>query len=246
MKKLFYLLLLALLVPLLAAAAPDEATGRVTKVVDGDTIDVQLSTHDSRISEDTIRVRLADIDTPEMSTLRGPSAKDYTTKWLQSAQVSLDLDDRTGKDPYSRWVAVVYMVQQNGTLQNFNRALVDAEQACIQDFDNNEFNPGAWWGGFIPATSICARSGSSWAGPEQNPVTPGYGSTGYSSPGYGAASSVSSSSNGPFVGSSKSDKYHYPGCSAAQKIKASNLVTFASSAEARAAGYVPCSKCNPP
>lgn len=95
MKKLFYLLLLALLLPILAAAPPDEAVGRVIKVVDGDTIDVQLQNHDSRISQDTIRVRLADVDSPEMKTPQGPSAKDYTTKWLQSAMVSLDIDDRT-------------------------------------------------------------------------------------------------------------------------------------------------------
>jgi endonuclease YncB( thermonuclease family) len=54
-----------------AAGAPDEATGRVSKVVDGDTFDVTLESHDSRISEDLIRIRLADIDTPEV---RGPKA----------------------------------------------------------------------------------------------------------------------------------------------------------------------------
>jgi len=54
------------------------------------------------------------------------------------------------------------------------------------------------------------------------------------------------SSDGTFVGSSKSDKYHYPTCSAAKKIKSANLVTFASSAEAKARGYVPCGICHPP
>lgn len=57
---------------------------------------------------------------------------------------------------------------------------------------------------------------------------------------------VTTSSDGPFVGSSKSDKYHYPSCSSAKRIKSSNLVTFSSSAEARAAGYSPCSICSPP
>ncbi len=42
--------------------------------------------------------------------------------------------------------------------------------------------------------------------------------------------------NGPFVGSTKSNKYHYPSCSGAKKIAPANLVTFASSAEARTAG----------
>lgn len=61
-----------------------------------------------------------------------------------------------------------------------------------------------------------------------------------------AIATTSTSSQGSFVGSSKSDKYHYPSCSAAKKIKSSNLVTFSSSADARAHGYVPCGKCHPP
>jgi beta-lactamase superfamily II metal-dependent hydrolase len=60
-----------------------------------------------------------------------------------------------------------------------------------------------------------------------------------------AAVQVTSSSV-PFVGSSKGKKYHYLTCSGAKSIKSGNLVTFASSADARAAGYTPCSMCNPP
>jgi competence protein ComEC len=61
-----------------------------------------------------------------------------------------------------------------------------------------------------------------------------------------ASTTTATVSQGPFVGSAKSDKYHYPGCSAAQKIKPANLVTFSSSADARAQGYVPCGICHPP
>jgi beta-lactamase superfamily II metal-dependent hydrolase len=61
-----------------------------------------------------------------------------------------------------------------------------------------------------------------------------------------ASTTAAISSQGPFVGSSKSDKYHYPSCSAAKKIKPANLVTFSSSADARAQGYVPCGICHPP
>ena len=66
--KIIFVLPLLLLAAL-ASSAPDEAMGRVSKVVDGDTFDVQLQEHDSRISEDLIRIRLADIDCPET---RGP------------------------------------------------------------------------------------------------------------------------------------------------------------------------------
>jgi micrococcal nuclease len=142
-RALFMLSMLLLIA--LAAGAPDEATGRVSKVVDGDTFDVTLDNHDSRITEDLIRIRLADIDTPEV---RGPKACEagkkasaYTKTWLLNTFVSLDLDDKTGKDTYGRWVAVCYL--QDG--RNFNKMLVDAGHAVIKDFKNNEFDPGSWW-----------------------------------------------------------------------------------------------------
>ena len=142
-KAVFMLSMLLLIT--LAAGAPDEATGRVSKVVDGDTFDVTLDSHDSRITEDLIRIRLADIDTPEV---RGPKACEagkkasaYTRTWLLNTFVSLDLDNKTGKDSYGRWVAVCYL--QDG--RNFNKMLVDAGHAVIKDFKSNEFDPGSWW-----------------------------------------------------------------------------------------------------
>ena len=130
----------------MASCSPDEAYGRVVKVVDGDTIDVQLQ--DSLLSEDLIRVRLADIDCPET---RGPeacgagkNASAYAKTWLQSTYVFLDLDDKTGKDSFGRWVAVVYLSENNQPSRNFNKMLVDAGHAVIEDFKNNEFDPGGW------------------------------------------------------------------------------------------------------
>ena len=139
-----FLMLTRMLLISLAAGAPDEAMGRVSKVVDGDTFDVTLESHDSRISEDLIRIRLADIDTPEV---RGPKACEagkkasaYTKAWLLGKMISLDLDDKTGKDQYGRWVAVCYL---DG--KNFNKQLVDSGHAVIKDFKNNEFDPLSWW-----------------------------------------------------------------------------------------------------
>ena len=146
MRRINALFMLSMLLLItLAAGAPDEAMGRVSKVVDGDTFDVTLDSHDSRISEDLIRIRLADIDTPEV---RGPKACEagkkasaYTKTWLLNTFVSLDLDDKTGKDSYGRWVAVCYL--QDG--RNFNKQLVDSGHAVIKDFKNNEFDPLSWW-----------------------------------------------------------------------------------------------------
>ena len=67
------MLTLALLISVcLAYSAPDEAYGRVIKVVDGDTVDVTLQDYNSsQVAEDVIRIRLADIDTLEV---HGPKA----------------------------------------------------------------------------------------------------------------------------------------------------------------------------
>ena len=149
MRIIIPILALVLFLPSLATGAPDEAYGRVSKVVDGDTIDVALQDYNaSQIAEDVIRIRLADIDTPEV---RGPKACEagknasaYTRTWLLSYYVFLDLDDKTGKDPYGRWVAVVYLAEDGRPGRNFNKQLVDSGHAVIEDFRNNEFDPESW------------------------------------------------------------------------------------------------------
>lgn len=85
LTKAFFVQPMLLLIAL-AAGSSDEAMGRVSKVVDGDTFDVTLQEHDSRISEDLIRIRLADIDTPEVRGSKaceaGKKASAYTKTWL--------------------------------------------------------------------------------------------------------------------------------------------------------------------
>ena len=149
MRIIIPILALVLFLPCLVAGAPDEAYGRVIKVVDGDTIDIALQDYNSsQIAEDVMRIRLADIDTPEV---RGPKACEagknasaYTRTWLLSNYVFLDLDNNTGKDPYGRWVAVVYLSEDGRPGRNFNKQLVDSGHAVIEDFRNNEFDPWSW------------------------------------------------------------------------------------------------------
>ena len=142
--KAFLMLTMMLLISL-AACAPDEAMGRVSKVVDGDTFDVTVAEGDARVVvDDVIRIRLADIDCPETRGSKaceaGKTASAYAKTWLLGRTVSLDLDDKTGKDQSGRWVAICYL---DG--KNFNKQLVDAGQAVVKDFKNNEFDPGSWW-----------------------------------------------------------------------------------------------------
>jgi micrococcal nuclease len=151
LTKSFFLLPLLFLITL-AAASTYEATGRVTHVVDGDTFDVQIQDHDNRITEDLVRIRFADIDCPETRGLKaceaGKNATDYTRSWLLNNLVYPDLDNKTGKDQFGRWVAVVYLTNLDGSLnltRNFNKMLVDSGHAVIEDFKNNEFDPQSWW-----------------------------------------------------------------------------------------------------
>ena len=149
MRIIIPILALVLFLPSLASSTPDEAYGRVSNVVDGDTIDVALQDYNaSQIAEDVIRIRLADIDTPEVRGAKtceaGKEASAYTRTWLLSSYVFLDLDDKTGKDPYGRWVAVVYLSEDVKPGRNFNKMLVDSGHAVIEDFKNNEFDPWSW------------------------------------------------------------------------------------------------------
>lgn len=143
-NKVFFIVPLLLLISS-ASAAPDEAAGRVIHVTDGDTFDVRLSSHDDRISDEVIRVRLADLDAPEMYGERaceaGRIAGEYTRSNLMDNFVSLDIDDKNGQDDYGRWMAVCYL--EDG--RNFNRMLIDSGHAAKKDFRNNEFDPESWY-----------------------------------------------------------------------------------------------------
>jgi len=221
MTKISSSLLLLLIVLALPAAlsAPNEASGIVKNVVDGDTFDIQIIDADPRIESPTERIRLADVDSPEMSTPEGPLAKAFTSAILLNKTVWLDIDDRSddGRGPYDRLICVVYLAGLDGQFipsPCFNRVLVDSGHAQVKDFTNNEFTPGDWWvsqtvGEVAPEPAITTEAGK-------------------------------------YVGSANSDKYHYPSCRWAKKIKPENQIWFASSEEARAAGYVPCGTCNPP
>ena len=142
--KVFFIVLLLLLISS-AGGAPDEAAGRVIHVTDGDTFDVRLHSHDDRITEDVIRVRLADLDAPEMYGERaceaGRISGEYTRSNLMGNLVSLDIDDKNGQDDYGRWMAVCYL--EDG--RNFNRMLIDSGHAAKKDFRNNEFDPESWY-----------------------------------------------------------------------------------------------------
>lgn len=94
-RYLSVLVLLFCVVAIAKAGQPRKAT--VTKVVDGDTIQVLYQGR-------SIRVRLWGIDTPEWRQPFSKSAKKFTAKLVAGTEVELEEKDW---DDYGRLVAIV-------------------------------------------------------------------------------------------------------------------------------------------
>jgi len=140
---------LLIIFPSIALAAQDEAYGIVTNVVDGDTFDVTIEKAGAKVAYSVERIRLADIDSPEIESERGPAAKDFAFAVLMNKRVYLDIDDLSanGRDSYGRLICVAYLTGFYGqplAAPNFNRLLLDSGHARLDNFTNNEFDPQDW------------------------------------------------------------------------------------------------------
>ena len=108
--------------------------GTVTKVIDGDTLDVKTA------DGETITIRLALIDAPEKEESGFDEARNFTTEQCLDKNAEVDPDNNQGLT-YGRTVAVVYC---EGV--NVNEAILDNGFADIyQDFcDVSEFADSSW------------------------------------------------------------------------------------------------------
>jgi len=122
---------LALLLAVSAFGAVGEHCGVVTRIVDGDTFYV------SGLPE---RVRLADINAPELSTAEGQRAKAALEALLLGRWVCLDMDDLYKTDRYGRFIAVAYLDYNETHWLNVNQWLVERGYAAYVDYPN-EFHP---------------------------------------------------------------------------------------------------------
>lgn len=91
----------------------------VERVVDGDTIDVSIDLGFDIWHK--VRLRLADIDTPEVSTEKGKLVKKFVIEFLEGKDVVIET---TKPDKYGRYLATVFL---NG--ESFNKALLTMEYA---------------------------------------------------------------------------------------------------------------------
>jgi endonuclease YncB( thermonuclease family) len=110
-----------------------DVTATVYKVIDGDTFD----------AFPVGRVRLADVNAPELNEKGGIEAKEALIKLVQGRKVYLDVDDKYVMDRYYRLVCVVYVRVDSERLLNVNKWLLENNYVYLVDFDN-EFTPSKW------------------------------------------------------------------------------------------------------
>ncbi|VVB70072.1 Uncharacterised protein [uncultured archaeon] len=118
-------------------ASSDQISGIVASAKDGDTIYVQ----------DFGYVRLTDVDCPEMGTIEGVHAKEYTLENLLGVQVFLERDDGAGTDSDGSIPCLVYLAGPDGKPnfnKNFNKMIVQAGFAVIKKRAGSQFDPDKW------------------------------------------------------------------------------------------------------
>ncbi len=217
-------------------------SGTVVRVVDGDTLVVQMSGHPEK-------VRLIGVDTPESVDPRRPveaygrEAAAFTRRLADGKPVVLKPEAGTGdRDRYGRLLRYVFL--PDGTLlnaeiirQGFGHAYIKFPFARMEEFRALERSArdrriGLWAGGAASAARPpAARPASAIPGP--------------AAPATRVAADGAPASRIFYVGSVQGRVYHRPSCEWAARIAPENRLTFRSAEEAAEDGYVPCRVCRP-
>jgi micrococcal nuclease len=243
--KRYYLLLLASALLFIGSASKSDkleldTTGLdkydVVEVIDGDTIKVDYN--------GTIEsVRIIGVDTPETKhpskpvEYYGKEASAFTAGLLDGVKVYLEPDQgkQLERDKYGRLLAHVWRASDKlliaeriihdgygffyGTYP-FRQSYMDAYRTAEKDA--REHDRGLW----APHAEASASSGASGSG---------------SSPSVGTGQSDNSSGDVTVYITDTGEKYHRGNCRYLKKSK--HAISLA---DAKAAGYTPCSVCDPP
>ena len=202
-----------------AVSQDDANTVRVIRVVDGDTVEVNIQGTKEK-------VRLIGVDTPETvhptigEEPYGREASDFTKEKLTDQTVELEFDVEE-RDRYGRLLAYVWL---DGEM--FNEVLLSDGYAQIATYPPNV----RYVERFQTAQQEAREAERGlWGVIDEEPVT--------------AQKERLESSN--WLGNANTKKFHYPDCQHGQKTKSYNQVWFDSRQEAIDAGYEPCGSCKP-
>lgn len=86
-----------------------ELTGKVSKVIDGDTIEL-LAKENPYHHITKLKIRLYGIDAPELKQAYGKEAKEYLSALVLKQEVSLIIEN---KDKYDRFVSTLFLKGQD-------------------------------------------------------------------------------------------------------------------------------------
>lgn len=194
---------------------------KVTRVIDGDTIEVSIGSN-------LYKVRYIGIDTPETVhpskpvECFGKEALNKNQELVAGRIVKLE-KDVSETDKYGRLLRYVWV----------GDTMINAELVRLGYAQVITYQPDVKYQDFFRSLQNEARNEARglW-GETQSSIN--------------IQEQTSPPTSGKFVGSINSNKYHYPSCRYAKQMKPENEIWFSSSAEARAKGYVPCKGCNPP
>lgn len=152
-RALFIILILVCMASVIATSSASIAgfeidrIALVTSVHDGDTFNIDNSQ----------KVRLADLDAPELDIEQGAyEARNFLDGLIYGKTVYLDVDDVHGTDSYDRLICVVYVSYNSTHYINVNQALIANGHAEAWDHSNNEFHPDDWTF-FVPKSDSEAR-----------------------------------------------------------------------------------------
>lgn len=192
---------------------------KVTRVVDGDTVIVNMNGTEER-------VRLIGIDTPESvhpdaskNLAEGKTASEFTKSKLEGKEVELEFDVQE-RDQYGRLLAYVYI---DGKM--FNKTLLEEGYAKISTYPPNV----KYVDDFTRIQKTARENNKGF----------------WNNEAYNGETIESVKTEGKYVGSITSDKYHNPTCRYAKNIDKYNEIWFDTIEEATALGYIQCGVCKP-
>ena len=238
---------------LFSCQAGSSTTFQVSRVIDGDTIEINYSGK-------AYPVRYIGVDTPEVGQPFSYEATQKNRELVEGKRVYLE-KDISDTDKYGRLLCYVY----------FDNLFINAELVRSGYAYVATFPPDVKYQNYFvelqseareAGRGLWARSPSTPSIPSQNPQSspsvPSFTApviptkppaTTYTPKGTTPAPTyypTTPLANVRYVGTVKSNKYHYPNCMWAKEIHPENEIWFNSVTEAKAKGYVPCKVCNPP
>lgn len=158
-KSATIFLFLAVTFPSLASSA------KVTRILDGDTIEVQTLSENMAVTEIPVRVRLNGVDAPEKQQPYGQRSKQFLADMIGGKQVTMVID---GRDRYNRILGDIFIKQCTTKCEavSVNTAMVKAGMAWAYRYHNVAVNP------HMAALEATARSEGLGLWQDKKPVEP--------------------------------------------------------------------------